>query len=44
MHRIDEDAVIFLDGFAIWVAGMIDPARVVPPISGLITSPFSGRN
>jgi hypothetical protein len=27
--RIDEDAVVFLDGFAVWVAGMIDPTRVV---------------
>ena len=26
---IDEDAVIVLDRFAVWIAGMIDPARVV---------------
>lgn len=26
---IDEDAIIFLDGFAVWVARMIDPARIV---------------
>ena len=28
-HRINEDAVVFLDRFAVWIAGMIDPARVV---------------
>ena len=28
-HRIDEDAVVFLDGFAVWIARMIDPARIV---------------
>ena len=28
-HRVDEDAVIFLDGLAIWVAAMVDPARGV---------------
>jgi hypothetical protein len=28
-QRIDEDAVVFLDRFAIWIARMIDPARVV---------------
>ena len=28
-QRIDEDAVVFLDRFAVWIAGMIDPARVV---------------
>jgi len=27
--RIDEDAVVFLDCFAVWIARMIDPARVV---------------
>jgi hypothetical protein len=24
-----KDAVVFLDRFAVWIAGMIDPARVV---------------
>src|SRR4029077_14146098 len=28
-QRINKDAVIFLDRFAVWIAGMIDPARVV---------------
>src|SRR6266481_4131577 len=28
-HRIDEDAVTFLDGLAVWVATMVNPARVV---------------
>ena len=28
-HRVDEDAVIFLNGLAVWVAAMVDPARVV---------------
>ena len=28
-QRIDEDAVVFLDRFAVWIARMIDPARVV---------------
>src|SRR5882724_8434999 len=28
-NRIDEDAVIFLNGLAVWVAAMVDPARVV---------------
>jgi len=28
-HRIDEDAVIFLDGLAVWVAAMVNPPRVV---------------
>ena len=28
-HGINEDAVVFLDRFAVWIAGMIDPARVV---------------
>ena len=28
-QRIDEDAIVFLDRFAIWIAGMIDPARVI---------------
>ena len=28
-QRINEDAVVFLDRFAVWIAGMIDPARVV---------------
>jgi hypothetical protein len=28
-QRIDEDPVVLLDRFAVWIAGMIDPARVV---------------
>ena len=28
-YGINEDAVVFLDRFAVWIAGMIDPARVV---------------
>src|SRR5215472_6484424 len=28
-NRINEDSVVFLDGFAVWIARMIDPARVV---------------
>ena len=28
-HRVDEDTVIFLNGLAVWVAAMVDPARVV---------------
>ena len=28
-QRIDEDPVVFLDRFAVWIARMIDPARVV---------------
>ena len=28
-HRVDEDAVIFLNGFAVWIAAMVDPARVI---------------
>ena len=28
-HCINEDAVVFLHRFAVWIAGMIDPARVV---------------
>jgi hypothetical protein len=28
-QRIDEDAVVFFDGFAVWIAAMVDPARVV---------------
>ena len=28
-HRVDEDAVIFLNGLAVGVAAMVDPARVV---------------
>ncbi len=28
-HRIDEYAVVFLGGFAVWIAGVVDPARVV---------------
>src|SRR5438874_9101795 len=28
-QRIDEDPVVFLERFAVWIAGMIDPARVV---------------
>ena len=28
-HCINEDTVVFLDRFAVWLAGMIDPARVV---------------
>ena len=28
-QRIDEDAVVFLDRFAVWIARMIDPARIV---------------
>jgi hypothetical protein len=28
-HRVDEDAVIFLNGLAVWVAAMVDAARVV---------------
>ena len=27
--RINEDTVVFLDRFAVWIAGVIDPARVV---------------
>src|SRR5262249_24853261 len=27
--RMDENAVVLFDGFAVWVAGMVDPARVV---------------
>jgi hypothetical protein len=30
-HRIDEYAILFLGGFAVGIAGMVDPARVVPP-------------
>lgn len=30
-HCVDEYAIIFLGGFAVGVAGMVDPARVVPP-------------
>src|SRR4030095_8694372 len=26
---MDEDAVVFFDGFAVWIAAMVDPARVV---------------
>ena len=26
---VNEDSVVFLDRFAVWIAGMIDPARVV---------------
>ena len=29
-QRVDEDAPVFFDRFAVRVAGMIDPARVVP--------------
>ena len=28
-YCINKDAVVFLDRFAVWIAGMIDPARVV---------------
>ncbi len=28
-QRINKDPVVFLDSFAVWIAGMIDPARVV---------------
>src|ERR1700730_2683987 len=28
-HRVDEDAVVILDGFAVWVARMVDPARII---------------
>ena len=28
-QRIDEYAVVFLGGFAVWIAGVVDPARVV---------------
>src|SRR4029453_6822462 len=28
-HRVDEDAVVFLDRFAVRVAGMVDPSRRV---------------
>src|SRR4029434_6986145 len=28
-HCINEDAVVFLDRFAVWIARMIDPARIV---------------
>ena len=28
-HRVDEDAVVFFDGFAVWIAAMVNPARVV---------------
>ena len=28
-QRIDEDAVVFFDGFAVCIAAMVDPARVV---------------
>ena len=28
-HCVDEDAVVFLDGFAVWIAAMVHPARVV---------------
>jgi|ERR1043165_5101457 len=28
-NRINEDAIVFLDRFAVWIARMIDPARVV---------------
>src|SRR4029453_8181961 len=28
-QRIDEDAGVFFDGFAVWMAAMVDPARVV---------------
>jgi hypothetical protein len=28
-QRINEDSVVFLDRFAVWIARMIDPARVV---------------
>jgi hypothetical protein len=28
-QRINKDPVVFLDRFAVWIAGMIDPARVV---------------
>ena len=28
-YGINENAVVFLDRFAVWIAGMIDPARVV---------------
>ena len=28
-HCVNEDAVVFLDCFAVWIAGMIDQARVV---------------
>ena len=30
-HRIDEYAIVFLSGFAVGIAGMVDPARVVAP-------------
>src|SRR5205823_5205576 len=28
-YRIDENAVVFLSRFAVWIAAMVDPARVV---------------
>ena len=28
-NRIDENAVVFFDGFAVWIAAMVDPACVV---------------
>src|SRR5206468_5736967 len=28
-HGVNKDAVVFLHRFAVWIAGMIDPARVV---------------
>jgi hypothetical protein len=30
-QRINKDAVVFLDRFAVWIAGMIDPAGIVAP-------------
>ena len=33
--RIDEDAVVFLDRFAVWIARMIDPARIVAANFGI---------
>jgi len=28
-HRINEDAIVLLDRFAVWITGMIDPPRVI---------------
>src|SRR4029077_13742596 len=28
-YCMDENAIVFFDGFAVWVAGMVNPARVV---------------
>ena len=34
-QRIDEDAVVFLDGLAVWIAAMVDPARLVAADLGI---------